>query len=289
MKLNVFLTIILQTVLMLDSSNMAMAAVSLTAPTPTSTVAVSPPQPSKVRTSMQVTRGTNLIDFQDGSRSDSLDYGFSPSLQTSFGTFLASISYSQNLRDQYSSTNSDWGDIPVIFAFKSTSAKWSNRTAKISYSVSAVAPVSQLSVKKDQLQTALSGKFGFSLTPIDGIGFGYSTSFSIGRSFHAFAEDINGSVLNQYSANQSLGINYSQSDWNFGLDFMNRTRLSYKNSIKSFFAISQEIGYSVNNNISLAIGHSNAGPTLKENGTDFNIDFYNENNSSVYATLGLSY
>lgn len=276
---------------MLASINMATAATSANAPASSTTLIATPvaqPTPN-FHVDMKLTRSTNLIDFQDGTRSDSLDYEITPLMKTSYGSLITSITYSQNLRDMYSRTASDWGDVPLIFAFKPTNWQWSDNTAKISYSVSAVLPLSQNSVKKDQLQTAISGKIGFSLAPKESSGFGYTTSISLGRNIHAFEEDINGSILNKYSSNQNLGINYSISDWSMGIDFTNRTRLTYKNSVKSFFEISEEIGYSVNNNISFALGHTNAGSTIKENGTDSNIDLYNENNSSVYATLGLSY
>lgn len=238
---------------------------------------------------VSVTRSTNLIDFQDGTRNDSLDYGFTPTMVTSFGTFITSISYSQNLRDKYSNTASDWGDIPIIFAFPSSAWKWSDRTVKLSYSLTGIVPVSKYSVVKDQLQTALSGKIGLSLSPSDGQGFGASMGLSLGRNFHAYEEDINGNNLTQYSSNQSLGINYLNGDWSFSVAFNNHTGVTYKNSVKSGFSINEDLGYLINDNISCSIGHTNAGSTLRANGTDSNIDLYNENNSTVYGTLALSY
>lgn len=259
--------------------------------TSTTTVATpaAPKAPSDFHLGMEISRSTNLIDFQDGTRNDSLDYALSPSIKTSFGTFLTSLTYSQNLRDQYSRTASDWGDVPLIFSFKPTVWKLLDRDAKFSYSITVALPLSQYSVKKDQLQTALSGKVGFSLSPAGGTGFAYTAGLSLGRNIHAFEEDINGSVLNQYSSNQNIGIIYTYENWSFSTGFVNRTRLTYKNSVKSSFEINGEVGYSINSGISLAVGHTNAGSTLKANGTDSNIDLINENNSTVYATLGISY
>lgn len=293
MKLNVFVTLLVPTVVMLASINMASASTSANTQTSTSTTSVTTPAPaapaSAFHFSLSVSRSTNLVDYQDGSRGDSIDYSFNPSMKTSFGRFATSVAYSQNLRDQYSSTASDWSDVPLIFSFKPKTFIWLERNAKLQYSITAVVPVSQYSVKKDQLQTALSGKISFSLMPSDGNGFGIITGVSLGRSFHSYEEDINGSVLNQYSSNQNAGISYSFNDWSFSADFVNRTRWTYKNSVKSSFEISEEIGYSINPNFSTAIGHTNAGATLKANGADSNIDLYNENTSIVYATLGISY
>ncbi len=298
MKLNVFVTLLVSSVLMLASINKATASTSANTPnsnnsttTSVTNIAVVAPAVSTAnfRFDVRVTRSTNLIDFQDGTRNDSLGYEFTPTMVTSFGTFITSISYSQNLRDKYSTTASDWGDIPVIFAFPSSTWKWSARTVKLSYSLTGIVPVSKYSVIRDQLQTALSGRIGLSLMPSDGPGFGTSIGLSLGRNFHAYEENINGNNLNQYSSNQSIGINYVNGDWSFSVDFSNRTSVTYKNSVKSLFDINEEIGYSINDNISCSIGHTNAGSTLRANGTDSNINLYNENNSTVYGTLGLSY
>lgn len=293
MKLNVFVTLLVPTVVMLASINMALAMTSANTQTSTSTTSVTtaPPTPSTsaFHFSLSISRSTNLVDYQDGSRGDSIDYSFKPSMKTSFGSFASSVAYSQNLRDQYSTTASGWSDIPLIFSFKPKTFLWLERNARLQYSATAVIPVSQYSVKKDQLQTALSGKIGFSLMPTDGNGFGIVTGISLGRSFHSFEEDINGNVLNQYSSNQNAGISYAFNDWSFSTDFVNRTRWTYKNSVKSSFEISEEIGYSINPNFLAAIGHTNAGATLKANGADSNVDLYNENTSIVYATLGVSY
>ena len=293
MKLNVFVTLLVPTVVMLASINMASAMTSANTQTATSTTALPEPAPAAAASafhfSLSLSRSTNLVDYQDGSRSDSLDYAFNPSMKTSFGSFATSLAYSQNLRDQYNSTASDWSDIPFIFSFNPKTYIWLARNAKVQYSVTAVIPISQYSVKKDQLQTALSGKIGFSLMPVEGNGFGIVTGISLGRNFHSYEEDINGSVLNQYSSNQNAGISYVFNDWSFSADFVNRTRWTYKNSVKSSFEISEEIGYSINPNFSAAIGHTNAGATLKVNGADSNVDLYNENTAIVYATLGMSY
>lgn len=290
MKLNVFVTLFVPTVLMLVSINIAVAA---TPPTGTSTTSIVTPDVaapvSDFHASMNISRITSLNDFQDGSRNDSLNYEISPSLKTTFGTLISSITYSQNLRDQYSRTASDWGDIPVILAFKPVSPKWLGKNFKNTYSLSVVVPRSQISVKKDQLQTAVTGKISLSVTPAEGDGFGYSVGISLGRIVHAYEEDINGNVLNQYSSNQNLNLNYSSGAWGISAGFTNRTRLTYKNTVKSYFDMNEEVNYSINSGISITLGHTNSGSTLKANGTDSNIDLYNENNSSVYAALGLSY
>ena len=153
-----------------------------------------------------------------------------------------------------------------------------------------VIPVSQLSTKKDQLQTSISAKIALSIAPSnDGDGFSIGTSVSAGRNFHAYDEDINGSVLNEYSSNQGLNLGYALGNWSITVDYLNKTRWTYQNNVKSTFELSEELGYQINKMFAVALGHTNAGSTLKDNGTDSNIDFYNENSSTVYGSLTLTY
>lgn len=291
------MTLLAATVLMLASINTATAQTSAntqTAKASTSTTAPVKPKAAAPSTpdfhiAASISRSTSLIDFQDGSRSDSMDYMVNPSLKVSYGTYSTVLAYSQDLRNEYDKRASDWADVPLTFAFNPTRWKMNDSfNARITYSLTATIPNSQTSVKKDQLQTALSGKIGFALTPAAD-GFSMSVGITAGRNFHAYEEDINGSVLNQYSSNQSLGLGYSIGDWSVSADFINRSRWTYKGNSKSAFEISEEIGYSINDNFSAAIGHSNAGATLKANGSDSNIEMFNENTSMVYGTLGLSY
>jgi hypothetical protein len=287
MKICDFVTQLAATVLMLASSNTAWANTS--ANTQNSTTSAALAITPNFSISASLSRSRSLIDFQDGTRSDSIDYTVSPSIKVSYGTFLTSLTYSQDLKDQYSNTANDWADVPVTFGFKPTKFNLSdNFDAQISYSLTAVIPISKLTVKKDQLQTSLSGKIAYSIAP-KADGFSAGVGITLGRNFHAYEEDINGSVLNQYSSNQNLNLGYGMGNWSISVDFVNRTRLTYKGNTKSAFGISEELSYAISKNYSVAFGHSNAGSTLKPNGTDSNIDIYNENTSTIYASLGLSY
>lgn len=237
----------------------------------------------------ELSRSTSLVDFQDGSRKDDLEFKVTPSVTFASGKLSAIFTYSQNLRDEYSETENDFADVPVTWSFKSTPLDLSRSyDNKITYSATAVAPVSKLSTKRDQLQTALSGKIGYVMTPKDD-GLSAAAGVTAGRNFHAYETDINGNVLNQYSSNQNLSLGYSIGSWSVGVDYIHRTRWTYRGNVKTSFGLSEEVGYEVSSNFSVAVGHSNEGPTLKPNGTDSNIDVFNENSSVVYGTLSLTY
>lgn len=288
MKLATAVTLFVASVLLL--ANSAIAAESQTA---TQTVTTKPAKKAESLPSYGVlallNRSTSLVDFQDGTRSDNMDFLLSPSVKLAPGRLSATMTYSQNLRDDSSQTENDFGDIPVTFTFKAIPmGGYRDYDTSLSYSATAVAPVSKISTKKDQLQTSLSGKIAWSLGPKED-GVSLLTSLTAGRNFHSYEEDINGNVLNQYSSNQQIKLGYSFGSWSVSADFIHKSRWTYKGNVKSAFELTEEIEYGINKNYAVAIGHTNAGSVLKPNGTDTNIDIYNENNSVIYGTLTLSY
>lgn len=234
-----------------------------------------------------ISRSISLIDHQDGSKSDSADILLSPSVKFSTGRLYAFLTYSQDLRDEYA--ENDIGDIPVNFMLKPSTFNWVNGyETSVSYLLTAVAPASKTSTKKDQLQTAISGRIGLAFEPKDG-GFFAATTLSAGRNFHAYEEDINGNVLNQYSSNQQLKLGYTLDNWTISADYTHKTRWTYRGNVKASFELTEELEYTINKNYAVAVGHTNSGSALKPNGTDSNIDVFNENNSVVYMSLSLSY
>lgn len=248
------------------------------------------PAPASFSLGFDVTRSTSLIDHQDGSRSDAMDYSVKPAVKLSFGTLSSEIAYTQNLRDEATPTENDFADIPVKLSFIPVKLNLVNDyNSRIGYSLTALAPVSKNSTQRDQLQTAISAGLSFAMDPLDGQGLSFSTSVSLGRNVHAYEEDINGRVLNQHSSNQTIGLGYGLSDWSLSATFINRSRLTYQNNTKSSFEIVEELGYTLNDNFALALGHTNSGASLKPNGTDSNVEIYNENSSVVYATLSMTF
>lgn len=247
------------------------------------------------KATVEVSRSTSLYDFQDGSRSDSLDLLFYPILKTPVGTFSLKETYSKNLNNDADTANG-FSDATVTYGFGAKDWEWSTPyVLTMSPSISVVIPVSDLSIKKNQLQTAIAGGLTFGIRP-DGLAAEKAGSWNValavtaGRSFHTYEEDINGSVLNKYSSNQALSLGYSISNWSFGLYYTNRSRWTYQGNIKQSFVLSQVISYSFNDNFYATVGHSNdAGSVLKANGFESNIQIIDENNSGVYLTLGSTF
>jgi len=239
----------------------------------------------------QVSRSTSLYDHKDGTNSESLSYTIVPSLKMPIGGISALIVYNQDLKDS-DSTDNGLADTPVTLAFKAKEWAWSAPyILTMTPTLTAVIPTAKKTIEKDQLYTALSTGLSFGIKP-DGFTTSEHGEFSLavgvtaGRNFHAMEEDINGAVLNKYSSNQTLNIGYSIADLSFNIEYIHKSRWTYKGNTKEAFALSEEIGYSVNDHFNVAVGHSNEGTGLKANGYESNFNFINENDSTVYLTLG---
>lgn len=246
-----------------------------------------------------VSKSTSLVDFQDGTRKDGMDYQLAPSFKTSYGVLSTRIAYSQNLREDSPSTaldDSDWADAPISFAFNAV--KWFKNSPiaiAMTPSVTAVMPISQISVRRDQLQTTLIGGLNFrffeggALAAKKDGSWVVGLSLTGGRSFHAYEENINGAVLNQYLSNQALNLSYTYKVVSFVVDYAHKTRWTYQGGVRDSFELSEEIGWAVNETLSLAVGHSNGGSSLKPDGSESNFSVYNENDSTVYVQMGVSF
>ena len=277
MKLNVFVTLFLRTVLLLASAVQVLAQSQLTSNTKM-------PAPQNFHMKLAVARNTSLVDFHDGTRTDSMDYELTPSYKIAAGTFSAALTYTQDLRDKQNG-DSDAGDIPLSF----TLPGWKNKTYSVNYTLTALAPVSKKSVKRDELQTAISGKISLGYSQEDQQGLSWGAGFSLGQNFHSYEEDINGAILNKYSSNQTLLLGYALGDWSLAFTGINRTRMTYQNNVKSTFELIEEIEYAVNESIAFTLGHTNSGTPLKPNGVDSNVALVDEDTSTVYGSLTLNY
>ncbi|MFZ3230530.1 MAG: hypothetical protein WA160_10030 [Pseudobdellovibrio sp.] len=248
-------------------------------------------------TSALVSRSTSLVDFKDGTKTDAVDYLLSPFVKTSLGTVTTKLAYSQNLKESNASaeSKSDWADAPVTFI--ATPYKWlwsSPYVITLTPTVTAVVPLSQTSTRRDQLQTTLITGISFGIIP-DGIApkhdgaWNLAIGITAGQAFHAYEENTVGTVLNKYISNQTLNLGYTYKAISLSAEYIHKSRWTYQGSTKEAFELSEELGYSINENFSMALGHTNAGSALKANGSESNIDLVNENSSVVYVAMGLSF
>jgi len=241
-----------------------------------------------------VFRSTNLIDYNDGTRSDSYDIIAMPSLKTPIGNFSYKQSYSENIKDNEDTANG-LSDGSLSFNRGSYDWAWSSPyILTMTPSVTVVIPMSKISVKQYQLQGAVAGGLSFGIKPdqlvkSDGT-WSLMMGVTAGRSFHAYEEDINGAVLNKYSSNQTLTVGYDIHDWSFSFSLLNRVRWTYQGNMKTpSFIATEEIGYSINDHFNVAVGHTNEASAMKVNGVDSNYNLVDEKTSTVYGTIGIAF
>lgn len=248
--------------------------------------------------SAQVSRGTSLIDHQDGSRSDSMEILVLPSLSTPIGSFSIKETFSQNLNNA-DDVEAGFSDASVTYAPKPIDWEWSPPYVLVlKPSMTALVPFSKISVKKNQMQTALIAGLSFGIRPdISPAGLAVqkegawdvSIGLTAGKNFYPYEEDINGQPLNAYSSNQSLTMAYTISDWSFSVELVHRSRWTFQGNTKASFVASEEIGYSLTKNFGLAIGHTNDAAAMKANGVETNYNLVDDNTSTVYISAGASF
>ena len=227
-------------------------------------------------------RSSSLVDFEDGTRKDQNNYltRFTYKFTETYGMRLQG-GYSQDLRY---SENNDFSDASI--SLLRTPGKVSNNIL-LGYRVSAVAPTSKDSYKRQGLQTALSTALVGMINPDRLIpGLTVNASVSVGRNIHQYETALDGRVNNQYSSAQALSIGYGlKYGLSLSAEFVHKNAWSYQNVMRDSFEMSQELGFQFNPSFAVAIGHTNAGSSLRPNGNDSNVQIIDENTSTLYGSL----
>jgi hypothetical protein len=249
--------------------------------------------PSKFSIDAEVSQSRNMIDFQDGSREDATEVVLLPKYSTAIGSFSAKILYAQNNKDSEDITNS-FADTLLTYTYPSVDWGWkSPYVLFLNPGFTLGVPTSRVSQKQNQLKGAGIFNLALGIRPDQIVPTEHSWTFVLaltaGRNFYAFAEDINGKVLNQYSSNQTISLGYSHLNWSIAIDLINRSRWTFQNNVRQSFISNQEVGYAINDNLSFAGGHTNEASAQKANGMDSNLNFIDEKTSTVFATMGVSY
>ena len=251
-----------------------------------STTVVQDPHGDLLYGFVQLARSTSLYDFQDGTRKDGMDYVARFNLNLS-KQYLVRVdgSFSQDLNN---SDNNDVSDTYISFVRNPSPV---GRWVMLGYSLGAVAPTSKDSHTRQNLEGATSAAMIAMINPDRLIpGFAVVGGISIRKNFHSYDTDINGNVNTEYSSAQSISVGYDfASGISLSAQFVHKNGLTYQNNILESFEHSEEIDYGINQNVAIAIGHTNAGSVLKANGVDSNIALIDENASLVYASLTVAF
>jgi hypothetical protein len=238
---------------------------------------------------LNTSRSTSMVDHQDGSRQDGLDYlmRVNAKLNQDYALRLQG-GYSQDLN--YSEKN-DFADTTLSLLRTPIKIGSIGHYALIGYRAGLSAPTSKASSKGQSLQTAVSAGLTVMANPDRFIkGIEILGGISFGRNIHQYETALDGKVNTQYTSNQTLSVAYG---FKYGLslsgEFIHRNGWSYDGNMKDSFEMSQELGYEMNKTISIALGHTNSGSSLRPNGNESNFQFVDENSSLVYASATLSF
>lgn len=235
--------------------------------------------------SIQMARSTSLNDYQDGTRKDGMDYAarFKFRMTEKYALRLDG-SFSQDLRN---SDSNDFNDVSITLLRSPLNL---GRLFKMGFSLSALVPTSKDSRIRQNLKSAAAAGASLAINPeklIEGLSIGGGVS--VKKNIHEYTTAIDGSVNTEYSSGQSLSIAYQHSTgFGFSFEFIHKNGVTYQNNLKEAFEHTEELGYSLNEALALAVGHTNSGSMLKANG-DMNLALINPISSMVYGSVNVAF
>jgi len=115
----------------------------------------------------------------------------------------------------------------------------------------------------------------------------YTPSFT--KSFHQYKTTTDGTSNTEYKLSNSFSLSLlPNKKFNISLGFTYSKYWNYNGVTKSDqFLLSQSLGYLINDNMDITIGHSNIGDVLDPMGQNSNVQIFDESGSSYYLTFGL--
>lgn len=149
-------------------------------------------------------------------------------------------------------------------------------------------PFSKKSFRQESL--IMSGNGGARLTLATESGFSTFLDLTGSRSVHQFTTSTTGASNTKWGANARLFAAYTfLSRFTVSNDLLRTSRFTYLGNIQNQFDFTQELSFQALPSIALAVGHNNAGAALKANQLDSNVKLYDENSSTVYGSMTLSF
>lgn len=249
----------------------------------TTVAAPKPETPPPFSISMGIGRTRSLYDFQDGTRQESTDFQMIPSYRWSWGSTAVVLGYSQ---DERYPENSDISDIVIAHSFKG----WDLGRINLRPGLSATLPQSKVSRELRNLEFAMGGKLAAAIKPEYLIkGLRLSASVGVNRSFPRYDTALNGAVSNLYSSKQGMGAGYDISLFSFDVEISHINTWSYNGQMREAYEHNESVSLGFADHYSITVGHTNSGSVYRPNGYESNYRLIDENNSMVYAQLGLQY
>lgn len=184
-------------------------------------------------------------------------------------------------KEQTGAGNSGFDNTPVGLSYRMALAptvSWSN-------SLSVILPTDRK--LRDETTYQGAGKIGTNIA-FDELFFHSSLSYGVSftRNVHELQQNSNGAFNMRESVTQ--GLNHSLPlgrDWSFDTSFVYTYGWTYLDDSRSKFYAGVNLNWNFLKDWTASVGTSNEGNALKPNGSDSNIEFYNDNSSVVKFSL----
>jgi hypothetical protein len=197
-------------------------------------------------------------------RSESLAYGFTPSMKFGDGYRLSSYwEYGQNLNTD-SNSSGEWIDPSVSLSRKA----WElGKYIKLGPSATVTLPLSNGSKNTTNLKYAAAGKLTTSLNTANMGLDAFSASYGLQyvRFFTEFSTNTKGDPVRQSRLRQDINLGYQIIDpLSFNFFFRHDSNFSSEGVTRGFFIMQQTLEYSINDSLSVNVNHTNAADVLKK-------------------------
>lgn len=266
-------------------------------------------QESNSSLAAQGTSGVKIDDVKAEAKPKK--FGFDATLEGSSnfreaGDYESSREASYSFIPNYKITDKITASAEIVFVHnlkQAAESDFKNTTIGMSYSAINLAGES-LTIKPIVSALLPSNKEARDTTSLlGGIGVGQSLAFkpaklpvtltygaSVRRNIHEYDHTNEGAANTMYSFSNSLKGYVDVTD---KISFTTKATvfsgLTYLDSWRSKFEIFEELGYAVSDTYSIALGHVNTDATLKSDMTTSNVEFFNNNTSSIYLDLNVTY
>ncbi|MBY0453203.1 MAG: hypothetical protein K2P92_09215 [Bdellovibrionaceae bacterium] len=224
-------------------------------------------------------------------RSETMAYGFTPSMKFGDGYKLSSYwEYDQNLNTD-SNSSGDWIDPSVSLSKKA----WElGKYIKLGPSGTVTLPMSNGSKNNTNLKYAAAGKLTASLNTANMGMDAFSASYGVqyARFFTEFSTNAKGDPVTQSRLRQDINLGYQITDpLSFNFFFRHDSKFSSEGVTRGFFIMQQTLEYAINDSFSVNVNHTNAADVLKKDEQENYqnaIKFDDIENSTYSIGVGLS-
>ncbi|MCO4793448.1 MAG: hypothetical protein KC493_07045 [Bacteriovoracaceae bacterium] len=236
--------------------------------------------------STSATLNTSMHHLDDAEKSISSDLGVSHSYKFKNGVrMFTSVSGNKNLQGE---RKWNWSNSAVGLS----TTLGQSEAGRVGGTLIGYIPTSEYSKKYQKMITGFKASPSFT---IFGKNFGIN-SMSISYVpnaalyFHEYTTALTGGSNTQYSLGNALSVNYGFSDQvSMNVTGSYNRRVTYEGGERDSFGFAATAGYSPTAQTSLSLGYANGGSPLAANGSNTDIDIFDERSAAMFFSLGYTF